>query len=102
MEILHRDRCGVPAVFVAVVIMMADGWSAPGGCFGWVEVPADDPESVPDGGVEPGAVEPPVGPFGDGDEPAGHRVGRGHDRQQAFDLLGIADGLWPGEHVFAA
>src|SRR5215475_7805047 len=51
-------------------------WSAPGGCFGFVEVPADDPESVGDGGVELGAVELPVGSFGDGGKPAGHRVGR--------------------------
>src|SRR5262249_3913925 len=86
----------------AVRPMAASRRSAPGGCFGFVKVPADDPESVLDGGVEPGAVEPPVGSFGDGDKPAGHRVGRGHDRQQPFDLVGIAHDLRPGEDVLAA
>jgi hypothetical protein len=32
---------------------------------------------------------------------ADHRVGRGHDGEQPFDLVAIVHDLWLGEHVLA-
>jgi len=66
------------------------------------QVPADDPEAVFHGGLEPGTVEPPIGSFGDGHKAADPRVGRGHDPQEPFDLVDVAHQLGSGEDVTPA
>src|SRR2546429_8129783 len=65
-------------------------------------VPGDDPEPESGGRLEPVPVEPAVGSAWDGDEPFGHRAGRGHDAEQPLDLRWVADDLRPGQHVVAS
>src|SRR3954466_6889882 len=66
-----------------------------------VEVPADDPEAVPDRLLELMPVEPPVGATLDADEAADAWIGRRHHAEQLLDLVEIGDQLRAGEDVAA-
>jgi hypothetical protein len=59
------------------------------------KIPTHDPKAVPDRGLEPNAVEAPVGSLGDAHNRSDTGVGCGHYREKALDLIDVAVPLNP-------
>src|SRR5450759_2791452 len=66
------------------------------------KMPTHDPKAVPDRGLEPNAVEAPVGSLGDAHTRSDTGVGCGHYREKALDLIDVAHQIWSREHIASA